>query len=519
VTAAAAAQPKPTTGPRWWRDRRHLPWWRIPLYPTVFPCAMVILIWSHAAVPPSQVVRPLLITFVAMLALTFVLAFLFADRERAGITASAVALFLLSLDDRVGLLLGVVIVALLVEGIVHRGRRAIVAGIATRVLNVVAAILAIAVAIAVAGTGAPQHWFASATKPGLPPIGTAAPGSPDVYVILLDAYPGDRAAALSRTFDRDAFPKALTARGFDVVRDSHSNYLMTQLTLTSMLSMRHLVDIPALDPPYGSREDDWWRVRDVLDDPPAFAEFRAAGYTTTAVDSGFAHVQLPRVDHFVAQPGPGELEAILIWSSRLGKIIDAVVPHARADLARLRIEAPFRETAEIAAQHSASPRLVFTHVPAPHPPWVFDADGSPRNPSVITFADEPQDTDEEALDAGFGQATHVADLTTDLVDKIRASSPTPPVIVVMSDHGPATDFPLAAPLTGAFTVRASNFMAASTPGHQDLIGDRLTPVNLFATLLDAYVGGTRPRQANTIWGWQGSYLNAIEAPPVPGWAP
>ncbi len=65
-------------------------------------------------------------------------------------------------------------------------------------------------------------------------------------MILLDAFPGDRAATHATDYDADAFPAALTSRGFDVIRDSHSNYLETQLTLTSMFWMRHLVDIPAL---------------------------------------------------------------------------------------------------------------------------------------------------------------------------------------------------------------------------------------------------------------------------------
>ena len=383
MTAGAATTTPAPARPRWWRDQRHLPWWRIPLYPTVFPCSLVLLIWGHAAVPPSQLIRPLLITFAVTVLVTFILAAIYADRERAGITATAISLVVIALDDRVAVLLGVVILGLLIEGIAHRGHQAIVAGVATRVFNLIAAILLIAVALAIVGTGAVSHGLASVTRPGLPPRGEAVGDRPDIFVILLDAYPGDRAAALSPSFDREAFPKALGARGFDVVRDSHSNYLMTQLTLASMLSMRHLVDVPALDPPYGTRVEDWWRIREVLDDAPALAALRAAGYSTTAVDSGFGHVQLTQVDHFVEQPGPGELEAVLIWSTRLGRFINSLAPHARADLARLRIEATFDEAARVAAEPRTGPRFVFVHVPAPHPPWVFDADGTPRNPSVI----------------------------------------------------------------------------------------------------------------------------------------
>ncbi len=35
------------------------------------------------------------------------------------------------------------------------------------------------------------------------------PAAPDIYVILLDGYPGDDAAELEPSFDANAFPEAL----------------------------------------------------------------------------------------------------------------------------------------------------------------------------------------------------------------------------------------------------------------------------------------------------------------------
>lgn len=519
MTAPLVATAAAPVRPRWWRDRRHLPWWRIPLYPAVFPSSLVLLTWGFAGLPVSQLVRPLVVVFGATVVITFVLAAVFADRERAGIVATAGALFVIAIDWRVAVMLGIVIVGLIAEGIVHRGRQAIVAGIATRVLNIIAAIVLLAVGLTLAGVGAISHAIDDLSRPGLPPLGFVTADRPDIYVILLDAFPGDRAAKLATAFDADAFPNALRARGFDVVRDSHSNYLLTPLTLTTMLAMRHIEDIPSLDAPYGSRVADWQRMRAVLDEAPAFADLRAAGYPITVVDAGYGHVQLTRVDRFIPQPGPGEFELVLIRNTGLERILETIRPGTMADLARGRITTAFREAADVGRDPHSGPRFVFVHVPAPHPPWVFDADGGPRDPDVVAFGGEPSRTAQEALDAGFAQARHVADLTLDLVDDLRASSATPPVIVVMSDHGPATDFSTEAPFTGNYEVRASNLMAASTPGHPGLIGDHLTPVNLFPTLLDGYAGGSRPRQADTIWGWEGSYIDAVQAPAITGWVP
>ena len=74
-----------------------------------------------------------------------------------------------------------------------------------------------------------------------------------------------------------------------------------------------------------------------------------------------------------------------------------------------------------------------------------------------------------------------------------------------------------APLSSDVETRASNFMAALTPGRPGLTGTRLTPVNLFPVLLDAYLGTTHPRQPDSIWTSGGSGLDLIEAAPIDGW--
>jgi len=99
------------------------------------------------------------------------------------------------------------------------------------------------------------------------------------------------------------------------------------------------------------------------------------------------------------------------------------------------------------------------------------------------------------------------------------SSPAPPVIVVMSDHGPSGEFSTVDPLASDIEVRASNFMAAMTPGHPDLLAGRPTPVNLFGILFAAYLDRPREHLADSIWAWKSaSYFDVVEVP-VTGWAP
>ena len=406
------------------RDAVPLPWWRVPLYPAALVAAFILVTWGHASLSLFLVLRPLLVGVGCTLGLTLMLAAVFGERDRAGLVAAAMVLMAMSIDDRTAAILAVVIVALSVEGVWHRGRSFATAHLATRLLTFISAVLMLAVVIDLASSGTWADVGSELTRPPLPAVGPANAEAPDIYVFLLDGYPGDRAASRATAFDADAFPAALARRGFDVTRDSHSNYLQTPLTLASMLTMRHLVDIPTLAPPHGPARD-LRRLRAVLDDAPAFAEFRAAGYRVTVVDPGYAHTELRRVDRFIAQPGPAELSLVLMKGTRLHRVIEAVAPGTMNRLARGRIEDAFSAAERIGAETSSGPRLVFVHVPAPHPPWVFEADGRPRNPSNATFAGELDGTVQAGLDAGFAQATYVGDRTIDVIDTIL-DTPTVP---------------------------------------------------------------------------------------------
>ena len=493
-----------------------LPWWRIPLYPAAFLSASVLVTWGTEGLPLAMLIRPFLVAIGLSLGLTLLCAALLRDRDRAGLVASSLLLCLIAADDRLAIVLALAAVGVFVEGLVHRSRPAWVAGIATRVMSGVGLVLIIAALIADTQSGAWPDALGDLTAPPRPAPGVPAPGLPDIFVFMLDGYPGDHAAAHATSFDADAFPDMLTDRGFDVDRDSHSNYLLTPLTLATTFSMEHLQDIPSLAAPYGSRASDWQRLRAALAAAPAFAILREKGYEIVSIDGGYAHVRIDKVDRFIEQPTPSELELALINNTRLKSVIETVAPGTLAEVARHRIEDAFTAAERVASEPHDRPRLVFAHVPAPHPPWVFDADGKPRDPPTVSVVGEYSLTDQGALDAGFAQATYIAKRATRAVDHVIGASNGSAVVVVMSDHGPMAGFSLASPLSSDLEIRSSNFMAALTPGHPGLIGDHMTPVNLFPTLFDAYLDVHVDRQPDSIWAWRQSYIDAVEVSPVQG---
>ncbi len=481
--------------------------------------ALVLLTWSGAGLDPALALRPLLFSILLATAASLAFAALLDDPDRGGLLSGVLMLILVTSDDLLAIVLGAAGLIIVVEGIARRGRPTLVAVLATRLLSIVCVILLAVITIGLVQDGTLAASIDDLTQPGLPDRGQAMPGSPDIYVLLLDAYPGDRIARRGTAFDANALPSALEAKGFGVVRDAHSNYLLTPTTLASMLSMEHIVDIPALSAPFGPRDRDWRRLRHVINANRAFATLREHGYTTTTIDAGFAHAQVRRVDRYIEQPQPMELENLLLGETRLHDLIEAVAPGTKAQLARDRITGEFAAVTALAAEPHDGPRLVYVHIPTPHPPWVFEADGRPRNPERVSLTGEDGLSTQAALDLGFAQATHIASMTEDAIDAILATSKEPPVIVVFSDHGPGGPFSTVDPLSSDIPSRASSFLAVLSPGHPELLADRPSLVNLFNRLFTAYLGAAPRRLPDTIWAWRESYVDVVEAGPFEGWPP
>ena len=100
-------------------------------------------------------------------------------------------------------------------------------------------------------------------------------------------------------------------------------------------------------------------------------------------------------------------------------------------------------------------------------------------------------------------------MTIESVDALRSTAPTPPVIVVFSDHGTDVGWDEESPMSSDLAERTSTVLATLTPGHPDLFRQPTTPVNLFATLANAYAGTNVPPQPDVSYGFDGSVLNVI----------
>jgi hypothetical protein len=322
-----------------------------------------------------------------------------------------------------------------------------------------------------------------------PPIATE-PGdangdrrSPDIYLFLLDGY--SRADELERQFgiDNSSFVSQLQSRGFHVDDVSRTNYTYTALTLTSMLSMAYIpIHASGIVPELELRE----QLHDAVVEGVAVTALRRAGYELVATASAWEHVSMrPGVDRYLERGELNDFERVLMARTWLPDL-PPIPPDLFFDQLRARIIGVLDDAAEIAAEDRQTPTFTFVHVPSPHLPIVFEANGR------ATPYDSRQYNAGRASEFGLSPdayaeayAANLAYLNArvlDTVDELKAASAEEPVIIIMSDHGYNGDSPK---LTAAML---HSFFAAYAPGELKALVESPTPVNLMGILLSAYAG-------------------------------
>jgi hypothetical protein len=437
--------------------------------------------------------------------------------------AAVILIALIATDVRLFAVMSVLAVVIGIAVLWWRGRAWRLGRLASTVLGGVSVVLTIALVLKLVGDGVVENsWSEFSLDGAARSVGEPAEGSPDLIVILLDAYPGERASRIAGA-DASAFPAALVQRGFRVQADSHSNYLFTGLTLGSMFAMQHIDENPSLGAPWDAADGDARRLREAINGGRALELFAQAGYETISIASGFDHAEVRRVDRFVSPVEPGEFDVALLRLLAAGDIIDTLAPDLLSSLQRSRVLDSMDLAAEIAAEPHDRPRFLYAHVPAPHAPWVFGPNGEPRQARLTTFySDDPGDLgvdQQTAFDLSADQARFMGERTLDLVDAILASAVRPTTIVVMSDHGTGVQLDPKDPAETNLEERFSNFLAIRTHDGQDLLATRLTPVNLFQRWFAAYLGYAADPSDDGTYAWQGAYLNPVRVHPVPAWDP
>jgi hypothetical protein len=329
-----------------------------------------------------------------------------------------------------------------------------------------------------------------AIAPSSPPTGQL----PDVYFLVLDAY--GRSDVLKEMFDYDnsGFLDRIERKGFVVARSSRSNYCQTALSLAATLNLRYLGEF-AGDPSKDRRP-----LRRLIVDNPVFRAFRDRGYRLVTFASGFDVTEGLDADLTIAPPGNlSPFHALMANQTPLWLLLGQRSSREPHRMHRDRALKVFEDLP--AASHpspSGEPTITFAHVVGPHPPFVFGLDG--RDVSAVEASYSLSDSEgwcglpghqgpDDYVRRYREQVAYITARVEQAVDRILATSPTPPIILIQGDHGPGSHFDSAADRPNDVVERFGILNACLVPeSARSRIGPCITPINTMRAVLDAALG-------------------------------
>lgn len=319
---------------------------------------------------------------------------------------------------------------------------------------------------------------------------------PDIYYIILDCYPRNDTLSYVFNFDNSEFLNGLEQRGFYVASQSSSNYVMTFLSLSSSLNMQYhdqeQLKAEGTDRSLPNRMIQNSKIASLL---------HQYGYNFINVSSGWGPTDIiPHADENIKFTELSEFNLVLLKTTALEPFINYTTQEDK----RMLINFTFDRLQNMPS--TQQPRFIFAHMLIPHPPYVFNKDGSAPdilNTSYMNYLPEYKPAFLNQMEYANGQVLQ-------LVDKILQSNPdNPPVIVIQGDHGSSFGDRSGVLKEGPW-FHAMNALASGEidqysidylrersdilnvyyfPGEaKKLLYPYITPVNTFRVIADAYLG-------------------------------
>jgi hypothetical protein len=515
----------------------------LPVHPVLFAAAFVLSAYVANSVSPFAMFRPL-VACVVIAAILWGLAWLaLRNGQTAALVATAVIAALVFgrqvaqiASNIIGLLpawqlliLAVVLgLALLLTGRIARRSLRREGGAArwNGALNTFAVVLT----LLILGTGATNGTVAQSIEDlqqgvpleAVPDRSDVQREGPDIYVILLDGHAREDALAQRYDYDLSPFLEGLEERGFEVARGSHSNYMFTQLTLTSMFH-RSLLPVPALEPLVGGRPTNA-AAREAVVHNPTFDYLTSRGYITVAFGTPYENIAMRQADVFVEGPPLNEFEQHLISSTFVLDLLRAVAPDLMPGVQRTAVNSVFSGLPVVAGDESLGPRFVWAHVMAPHVPFVFGPNGEPVDIPVLRVFEQyagGMGLSQAEFERRFAdQTTYTDRRTLEAIDAILAASSEPPIIILMSDHGARSrPFDPATATPDDLRERFGILFAAYTPGYEGVFPHDVTPAQIMVDLLNTYFGTSYPQPEKGTFSSEIShpydFTRVAEPPPPP----
>ena len=259
---------------------------------------------------------------------------------------------------------------------------------------------------------------------------------PDIYYIVLDGYARHDVLRDRFDYDNEPFLDFLGSRGFRVARRSRANYCQTALSMSSVFNMDYVHNLVVARPQFS----DLAPLRERIRNNRVVSMLRRLGYTIVTFSNATDMLELESPDIHFQGRSLDEFHVGVLDLTPVPMLVGRLVPAAGLPLEPYRahhanVHFKFEQLGRLSEYKR--PLFTYAHFLVPHPPFVFDATGTFLDP-MRPYSVRERDWAEGYRD---GYRRNVQFVNTQLektIDAIRAQSTRPPVIILQSDHGPAS---------------------------------------------------------------------------------
>jgi hypothetical protein len=342
---------------------------------------------------------------------------------------------------------------------------------------------------------------------------------PDIYLIVLDSYTREDAMQQDLGFDNSQFIDQLENMGFYVARCSRSNYRFTLGSIASMLNMQYYPQAYASD----FAGSTFWTV---INNSEVRRQLESVGYKTVSFLGDDPRVALTDANVLFEVNRPGidfsslhAFEAMYIQSTAtiILRDIDTRLKISQyfslnttnqntplvdfsgmgpdnQDLIREHVTAQLFFLDKLPEVPSiADPKFTYAHISIPHPPYVFSPDGKMLTDPGFYSGANGDAVNREYQEQGYlSQVQYINQRIIPILQTIIEKSKTPPIIILMGDHGLRDD------------NRYTNLNAYYLPNGSKGLYKTITPVNSFRVILNEYFGANYPLLPDLSYSGDGS---------------
>lgn len=259
-----------------------------------------------------------------------------------------------------------------------------------------------------------------------------AQSKPNMYLILLDGYPGKYALQYYFNFDNSSFLEHLKSKNFQVIDSSISNYNITIASMNSILNMQYLQ--PAALRPWNNYEL-FLKSFASIESNKLCSFLAQQGYTIQ--NQSLFDLAQHRTPYYAARfkKGIGLLHAKffhekikkdLIWMLCVGKFKVEQIFQSHTLHLHHQNKQIIQHTINV-ARNPSSPQFTYAHVLLPHQPFFTDSNGIIQD---VLYQEAHKF--EPALHVSYQKYTNK--LISEMIDSIVHDDPGS-IIVLMSDHG------------------------------------------------------------------------------------